>query len=99
MTGHFPILSLLLWLPIAGVCWCFLAGRTAPQTVRWLSLFVAVLSFAVSVPLWTQFDTSPRPCSSRRSCRGSPPSTCTTPWCGRIAMPLILLTTFVTVLV
>jgi len=56
MTGHFPILSLLLWLPVLGGCLVLLAGRIAPQTVRWLSLFVAVLVFAVSVPLWTQFD-------------------------------------------
>ena len=48
MTGHFPILSLLLWLPVLGGCLVLLAGRIAPQTVRWLSLFVSVLVFAVS---------------------------------------------------
>ena len=34
MTGHFPILSLLLWLPIVGGMLVLVAGRVAPQAVR-----------------------------------------------------------------
>jgi len=100
MAGHFPILSLLLWLPILGGCLVLLAGRLAPQAVRWLSLFVAVLTFAVSVPLWTQFDPTTAAMQFTEKL----------PWISTfnvyyalgvdgIAMPLILLTTFVTVLV
>src|SRR6185312_6546997 len=100
MTGHFPILSLLLWLPIVGGMLVLAAGRVAPQTVRWLSLFVSVLVFAVSVPLWTQFDPTTAAMQFTEKL----------PWISTfnvyyslgvdgIAMPLILLTTFVTVLV
>ena len=99
MTGHFPILSLLLWLPILGGCLVLLAGRIAPQTVRWLSLFVAVLTFAVSVPLWTGFEHVAAMQFVEMK-----------PWIGRfnvnyhlgvdgIAMPLILLNSLMTVLV
>jgi NADH-quinone oxidoreductase subunit M len=100
MTGHFPILSLLLWLPIVGGLLVLVAGRVAPQTVRWLALFIAVLVFAVSVPLWTQFDPTTAAMQFTEKL----------PWIGTfnvyyslgvdgISMPLILLTTFVTVLV
>jgi NADH-quinone oxidoreductase subunit M len=100
MSGHFPILSLLLWLPIVGGLLVLLAGRVAPQTVRWLALFVSVLAFAVSVPLWTQFDPTTAAMQFTEKL----------PWISTfnvyyslgvdgIAMPLILLTTFVTVLV
>ena len=100
MSGHLPILSLLLWLPIVGGIAVLAAGRVAPQTVRWLSLFVAVLTFAISLPLWFGFDDS----------TSSLQFTEKAPWISTfnvyyslgvdgIAMPLILLTTFMTVLV
>ena len=100
MTGHFPILSLLLWLPIVGGLLVLLAGRIAPATVRWLSLLVALVSFAVSVPLWTQFDISTAAMQFTEKL----------PWVSTfnvyyslgvdgISMPLILLNTFMTILV
>ena len=100
MTGQFPILSLLLWLPIAGGLLVLVAGRLAPQAMRWLALFVAVLTFAVSVPLWTHFDSSTSAMQFTEKL----------PWISTfnvyyslgvdgIAMPLILLNTFITVLV
>ena len=100
MTGHFPILSLLLWLPIAGGLLVLLAGRFAAATVRWLALLVALVSFAVSVPLWTQFDPSTAAMQFVEKL----------PWIGTfnvyyylgvdgISMPLILLNTFMTILV
>ena len=100
MTGHFPILSVLLWLPILGGLLVLLAGRVAPPTVRWLALFFAVLSFAVSVPLWTQFDSSTAAMQFTEKL----------PWINTfnvyyslgvdgISMPLILLNTFITILV
>src|SRR5690348_5817674 len=100
MTGHFPILSVLLWLPILGGLLVLLAGRVAPPTVRWLALFFAVLSFAVSVPLWTQFDNSTAAMQFTEKL----------PWISTfnvyyslgvdgISMPLILLNTFITILV
>ncbi|HEV7164324.1 MAG TPA: NADH-quinone oxidoreductase subunit M [Gammaproteobacteria bacterium] len=100
MTGHFPILSLLLWLPIVGGLLVLLAGRIAPTTVRWLALLVALVSFAVSVPLWTQFDISTAAMQFTEKL----------PWVSTfnvyyslgvdgISMPLILLNTFMTILV
>ncbi len=100
MTTHFPILSVLLWLPIAGGVIVLLAGRVAPRSVRWLALFFSVLVFAVSVPLWTQFNTGTAAMQFVENL----------PWIRTfhvhyhlgvdgISMPLILLTTFMTVLV
>ena len=100
MTGQFPILSVLLWLPILGGLAVLAAGRFMPQSVRWLALFFAMLTFAVSVPLWTHFDTSTAAMQFTEKL----------PWIPSfninyelgvdgIAMPLILLTTFMTILV
>ncbi len=100
MTTHFPILSVLLWLPIAGGVIVLLAGRVAPRWVRWLALFFSVLVFAISVPLWTQFNTGTAAMQFVENL----------PWIRTfhvhyhlgvdgISMPLILLTTFMTVLV
>jgi NADH-quinone oxidoreductase subunit M len=100
MTGQFPILSLLLWLPIAGGLLVLVAGRYAPQWVRWTALLIALVTFAVSVPLWTHFDPSTSVMQFTEKL----------PWISTfnvyyslgvdgIAMPLILLNTFITVLV
>ncbi|HET7394912.1 MAG TPA: NADH-quinone oxidoreductase subunit M [Gammaproteobacteria bacterium] len=100
MTGHFPILSVLLWLPIAGGLIVLAAGRIAPTSVRWLALLFSLVTFAISIPLWTQFDTSTAAMQFVEN----------HPWISTfnvnyalgvdgIAMPLILLTTFMTVLV
>jgi NADH-quinone oxidoreductase subunit M len=100
MTGHFPILSVLLWLPIAGGLIILAAGRVAPTMVRWLALLFSLMTFAISIPLWTQFDTTTASMQFVENL----------PWISTfnvhyalgvdgIAMPLILLTTFMTVLV
>ncbi|MGH8402351.1 MAG: NADH-quinone oxidoreductase subunit M, partial [Gammaproteobacteria bacterium] len=57
MPVHFPVLSAMLWLPIIGGCVVLLAGRVWPQSVRWLSLLFSVVVFAMSIPLWTEFNT------------------------------------------
>ena len=58
------ILSLLIWLPIAGGAGVLFIGdagdsstRRARQ-MRWMALGVSVLTFIVSIPLYTQFDTT-----------------------------------------
>ncbi len=53
-----PILSTLVWLPIIGGLLVLFVGRDRPTVAKWLSLAVAVLTFILSIPLWTQFDTS-----------------------------------------
>ena len=100
MTAHFPILSVLLWLPIAGGVIVLVAGRVATKTVRWLALLFSLMTFAVSVPLWSEFDSGTASMQFVEKL----------PWISTfnvhyflgvdgISMPLILLTTFMTVLV
>ena len=43
------LLSLLIWLPVAGAIPVLLAGSGRPNLARWLSLLVAVLTFVVSL--------------------------------------------------
>ncbi len=51
-TSH--LLSLLIWLPILGAVATLAFGRN-PTIARWLSLSVAVATFAISIPLWTGY--------------------------------------------
>ena len=49
------LLSLLIWLPVAGAIPVLLAGSKRPHLARWLSLIVAVLTFVVSLFLLVQY--------------------------------------------
>ncbi len=100
------ILSLLIWLPIAGGAGVLFIGdsddagsRRAGQ-MRWLALGISLLTFFVSVPLYTDFDTTT---AAMQFVERSP-------WIAAfnveyylgvdgISAPLILLTTFITPLV
>jgi NADH-quinone oxidoreductase subunit M len=97
LTG---LLSLLVWLPIAGGVAVLLLGEARAAGGRWLALAVSVATFAFSVPLFTQFDGSTHLMQFVEQA----------PWIDAlhatyhvgvdgISMPLILLTTFMTVLV
>jgi NADH-quinone oxidoreductase subunit M len=100
------ILSLLIWLPIAGgAAVLFLgdgddaaSGRAAQM--RWMALGISLLTLFISVPLFTEFDTSTAAMQFVERA----------PWIGAlsveyylgvdgISVPLILLTTFITPLV
>ena len=52
----FPLLSLLVWLPILGGACCLLLGNARANMARWLGLAFAVATLALSVPLLTGFD-------------------------------------------
>ena len=52
----FPLLSLLVWLPILGGGACLLLGNARANAARWLGLAFAVATLALSVPLLTGFD-------------------------------------------
>lgn len=52
--SNWPLLSILIWLPIIGGA-LVLALRD-PRAARWASLLVALLTFALSLPLLTGFD-------------------------------------------
>ncbi|MGD8378151.1 MAG: NADH-quinone oxidoreductase subunit M [Gammaproteobacteria bacterium] len=100
MLTNFPLLSLVIWVPILGGLLVLLAGRLNIGDVRWWALAVAVVTFLISIPLYTGFDTS----------LAAMQFTETHPWIqiihatydlgiDGISLPLILLTTFMTVLV
>ena len=95
-----PLLSLLIWLPILGGIWALYLGDRRKAMVKYLSLATALITFLLSVLTYLQFDTStPSMQFIERS-----------DWIPQfniyyhlgvdgIALPLILLTTFTTVLV
>jgi NADH-quinone oxidoreductase subunit M len=100
MSLDWPILSVLIWLPIAGGAALLALGDRAIALGRWLALAVSVAAFALSVPLFSQFNTDSAAMQFVESHE----------WIKSlnafyalgvdgIAMPLILLTTFVTPLV
>ncbi len=53
---NLPILSMLIWTPIIGGVWALIAGDRQEQTVKYFSLAVAVITFIFSVLLYQQFD-------------------------------------------
>ncbi|MGX5672894.1 NADH-quinone oxidoreductase subunit M [Thermomonas fusca] len=55
---HWPLLSLLIWLPILGGVFSLLAGNRRPELARWIALGFALVSLALSIPLFTGFDAS-----------------------------------------
>ena len=100
MSADWPILSTVIWLPILGGLLVLFSGDKAPGISRWLALAVAVLTFLLSLPLWTGFDATTAAMQFQEN----------HPWIESfkvnyhlgvdgISMPLILLTTFVTILV
>jgi len=100
MTAGLPLLSWLIWLPIMGGIAVLALGEGRAAAARWTALAVSVATFVLSVPLWTDFDTSTANMQFVERM----------PWIGTvnawyylgvdgIAMPLVLLTTFITPLV
>ncbi len=96
-----PFLSLVIWTPILGGVWILLASgaRNAPSS-RSIALLVSLVTFALSLPLWSQFETGTHAMQFQEKSL----------WIDAfaiyyhlgvdgISMPLIILTTFTTVLV
>ena len=52
MLFEFPILSLLIWLPIVGGLWVLFAGGNSHTIARWGSLIIAIVTFLVSVRMY-----------------------------------------------
>ena len=55
--SNWPLLSILVWLPILGGAMVLALGNRA-GAARWLSLAIALVVFAISVPLFTGYDAS-----------------------------------------
>jgi NADH-quinone oxidoreductase subunit M len=51
-----PILSLITFLPMAGALFIAVLNKDAKQNARWVALWTTVLTFIVSIPIWTGFD-------------------------------------------
>jgi NADH-quinone oxidoreductase subunit M len=96
-----PLLSVLIWLPIAGAVVVLLlgSGSRAPAG-KVVALATAIVTFVASIPLYTSFDTATPAMQFVEN----------VPWIARfqayyglgvdgISMPLVLLTTFLTPLV
>jgi len=100
MQLEWPILSVLIWLPIAGGVAMLALGDRGISLGRWVGLLTTIATFAISTLLYTNFDVSTAqmqfvedhawiPMFSSRYALGV----------DGISMPLILLTTFITPLV
>jgi NADH-quinone oxidoreductase subunit M len=95
-----PILSTLVWLPIIGGLLVLFVGRDRPQLAKWLSLAVALLTFVLSIPLWTQFDLTTSKMQFVENLSWIPAFNIHYHLgVDGLSMPLVLLTTFTQVLV
>ena len=54
--SNWPLLSLLIWLPILGGAAVLALGDSRARAARWVSLVVALVVFLLSVQLFTGFD-------------------------------------------
>ena len=100
MSAELPILSLTIWLPILGGALVLGSGDKAPNVTKWLALAIAVATFLVSLPLYGGFDTGTAEMQFVERAAWIPAFDVSYHLgVDGISMPLILLTTFVTVLV
>jgi len=95
------LLSILIWLPIIGGAGVLFFSKPEQASIaRWLSLGISLLVLVLSIPLWAGFDTTTAAMQFVEK----------TEWISRfsvhyhlgvdgIAMPLILLTTLLTLIV
>ncbi len=58
MPSTLPLLSLLIWLPILGGFAALAFGGERANQVRWFALLVTLATFVLSIPLYTGFDAS-----------------------------------------
>jgi len=57
-VSNWPLLSILIWLPILGGALILALGNQRASAARWVALGVSLLTLAASVPLLTGFDFS-----------------------------------------
>ncbi len=100
MESGFPLLTLTIWLPILGGLAVLASGDKAGSLSKWIALAFAVLTFVVSLGLWAWFDTSTAEMQFVERIAWIP-SFDVYYFLGvdGISMPLIVLTTFVTIFV
>jgi len=101
MFLDWPLLSLVIWTPIIGGLFLLaFAKKDNAANTRIIALLISILTFLLSIPLYSDFDTTSAVMHFSQI----------TPWIGTfninyhlgidgISMPLIVLTTFMTVIV
>jgi len=96
-----PLLSLVIWLPIIGGLVVLAAGASGNNNlVRWAALLSSIVVFLVSLPLWTGFNLTTHEMQFVEQAAWIPAFNITYHLgVDGISMPLILLTTFTTILV
>jgi len=94
----FPLLSFLTWLPIAGGLLVLVFGDRGIRAGRWVALAIAVATFVASIPLYCGFDSSSFAFQFKEQLPWIP-AFHSTYYLGidGISLPLILLTTFITI--
>jgi len=55
-AANFPILSTILFTPLAGAVLLLFVSKRQENLIRWIANVVAFLGFLVSVPLWFWYD-------------------------------------------
>jgi NADH-quinone oxidoreductase subunit M len=100
MQLDWPILSVLIWLPVLGGVIMLALGDHGAALGRWVALLTTAATFGISTLLWVYFDTS-TPLMQFTEQHDWIPALHSSYSLGvdGIAMPLILLTTFITPLV
>src|SRR6187551_561736 len=103
MQLDWPILSVLIWLPIFGGVVMLALGERGVALGRWIALLTTAATFGISTLLWVHFDSSTAlmQFTEERGWIDIPGTLVSTYSLGvdGISMPLILLTTFITPLV
>ncbi|MFK5913858.1 MAG: NADH-quinone oxidoreductase subunit M [Woeseiaceae bacterium] len=101
MFSDWPLLSLVIWTPIIGGLFLLaFANKDNVAKVRVAALLISIVTFLLSIPLYSDFDTTTAVMQFSEM----------TPWIASfninyhlgidgISMPLIILTTFMTVIV
>src|SRR5450830_866578 len=99
--ADFPILSLSIWAPIiAGILVLFTGGDQNAPTARWIALVGSIIGFAVTLPLYTGFDFNYGGFQFQEGLQWIPAFNIHYHLgVDGIAVPLILLTSFTTILV
>ena len=100
MPTNLPLLSILIWLPILGGLLVLAMGERRAPLARQLALAVGLLTLLASLPLWLRFDPTTAAMQFTERAAWIPAFDA---WyhlgVDGISMPLIMLTTFITVLV
>src|ERR1700752_2563374 len=100
MQLDWPILSVLIWLPIAGGVVMLALGDRGVALGRWVALITTAATFGISTLLWVHFDSSTALMQFTEEREWIPAfNSLYSLGVDGIAMPLILLTTFITPLV